>query len=375
MLHSWVEISRCALNHNIAAVRRLIGEERKLIAVIKANAYGHGLAEVAGAIEESVDYFSVATAAEAEILRRSGATLPILVLAFAPEDRDVINWCVSERVELTVHSQEQAERLSRLVDHGELRIHVKIDTGLGRLGITATGSRSIIENIAKLPNLHIKGIFSHLADPFGNISYTKEQLEKFAALRQELVRHGFDSQLYHLAKTTAILSLPESYYNSVRLGIGLYGIWPAQELKDWVKKEKPDFSFKPVLTWKTTVLQVKDYPAHAFVGYGCSYQTRRQTRLAIIPVGYYDGYDRGLSNTGAVLINGQRCPIRGLVCMNMTIVDVTDAGGVSEGDEVVLIGAQGDEVITARDLAEWAGTINYEIVTRINPNIQRVLVE
>ena len=375
MSHTWVEISASALKHNVASIRDLIGEERKLIAVVKANAYGHGLAQVAEVIEEAVDYFSVATVDEAQTLRRHGIKEPILVLAYVPEEPGMINWCREERVEVTVSSLGQAERLARLVKDGELRVQVKIDTGLGRLGIPAAEAVAIAHQIAKLGSLHIKGFFSHLADPFGNITYTKKQLEEFSLARGELERAGFDSQLYHLAKTTAILSLPDSWHNAVRLGIGLYGIWPASELEHFVKKEKPDFSLQPVLSWKTQVLQVKDYPANSFVSYGCTYQTRRQTRLAIIPVGYYEGYDRGLSNRGQVLINGTRCPVRGLVCMNMTIVDITDADRVFEGDEVVLIGQQGDEAITAHDLAEMAHTINYEIVSRINPLIERKVVD
>ena len=375
MSHTWVEISASALKHNVASIRDLIGEERKLIAVVKANAYGHGLAQVAEVIEEAVDYFSVATVDEAQTLRRHGIKEPILVLAYVPEEPGMINWCREERVEVTVSSLGQAERLARLVKDGELRVQVKIDTGLGRLGIPAAEAVAIAHQIAKLGSLHIKGFFSHLADPFGNITYTKKQLEEFSLARGELERAGFDSQLYHLAKTTAILSLPDSWHNAVRLGIGLYGIWPASELEHFVKKEKPDFSLQPVLSWKTQVLQVKDYPANSFVSYGCTYQTRRQTRLAIIPVGYYEGFDRGLSNRGQVLINGTRCPVRGLVCMNMTIVDITDADRVFEGDEVVLIGQQGDEAITAHDLAEMAHTINYEIVSRINPLIERKVVD
>lgn len=375
MAHTWLEISTGALKHNIDSIRGLIGQERKLIAVVKANAYGHGLNEVAGAIEDQVDYFSVATIDEARSLRKSGRTRPILVLAYFPLEAEEANWAARERVEITVRSLDHAKKLSQLVKDGELRVHVKIDTGLGRLGIAVDEAVAAARAINQLPNLRVKGVFSHLADPFGNIAYTNEQLRNFSEIKKQLIKEGMDSQLYHIAKTTAILSQPESYHNAVRLGVGLYGIWPARELKDWVKKEKPDFNFQPALAWKAKILQIKDYPADAFVGYGCTYKTRRKSRLAIIPVGYYEGYDRGLSNQGNVLIRGQRCPVRGLVCMNMMIVDVTDVEYVSEEDEVVLIGRQGDEEITAHDVADWAKTINYEIVTRINPLIERKIID
>ena len=342
--------------------------------VVKANAYGHGLNEVAGVIEEKVDYFAVATIEEAQSLRKAGRTRPILVLAYFPLEVEAVNWAVQERVEATVHSLDHARKLAQLVQEGELRVHIKIDTGLGRLGIAANEAVSIVQEINKLPKLHIKGVFSHLADPFGNIAYTNEQLQNFRDIKKQLVKSGLDSQLYHIAKTTAILSQPESLHNAVRLGVGLYGIWPAKELKAWMKKENPTFSFKPLLTWKAKILQIKDYPVDAYVGYGCTYKTRRKSRLAIVPVGYYEGYDRGLSNQGQVLIRGKRCPVRGLVCMNMIIVDVTEVEHVSEHDEVVLIGQQGDEEITARELAEMCHTINYEIVTRINPLLERKLV-
>ena len=342
--------------------------------VVKANAYGHGLNEVASVIEDKVDYFAVATLEEAQNLRKAGRTRPILVLAYFPFEAEAVNWAVQERVEATVHSLDHARKLAQLVKDGELRVHVKIDTGLGRLGISVNEAVATVREINKLARLHIKGVFSHLADPFGNIAYTNEQLQNFRDIKKQLVKSGLDSQLYHIAKTTAILSQPESLHNAVRLGVGLYGIWPAKELKAWMKKEKPDFSLKPALTWKAKILQIKDYPADSYVGYGCTYKTRCPSRLAIVPVGYYEGYDRGLSNQGVVLIRGQRCPVRGLVCMNMIIVDVTEVEHVSEHDEVVLIGQQGDEEITARELAEMCHTINYEIVTRINPLIERKLV-
>ena len=374
MSHTWLEISKSALEHNISAIRGLIGQERKLIAVVKANAYGHGLNEVAGAIEDKVDYFAVAQIEEAQSLRKAGRTRPILVLAYFPIEAEVVNWAIQERVEVAVHSLDHARKLSQLIKDGELRVHVKIDTGMGRLGISVNEAVATVRAINQLPHLYSKGVFSHLADPFGNIAYTNEQLKNFSDIKKQLVKEGMDSQLYHIAKTTAILSQPESYHNAVRLGVGLYGIWPAKELKAWMKKEKPDFNLKSALTWKARILQIKDYPVDSFVGYGCTYKTRRKSRLAIVPVGYYEGYDRGLSNQGLVLIRGKRCPVRGLVCMNMIIVDVTEVEHVSESDEVVLIGKQGDEEITARELAEMCHTINYEIVTRINPLISRILV-
>ncbi len=364
MPHTWVEISESALLHNIKQFKQSLEKDVKLIAAVKANAYGHGLVAVSEAIQNEVDCLAVINLAEARIVREAGIHAPILVMGYIDESREAVAWAITERVEIAVNSKTHAERLSELAEkHGAgqpLRVHVKIDTGMGRMGILHANALEYIPKIAALPGLYIRGIMSHFADVTGHREHAERQLERFIRIKKELAAKKIEPALWHIAKTEAIVDYPESQLSAVRLGIGLYGIWP---------------SLKPVLTWKTSILQVKDYPKGEYVGYGCTHQTRRQTRIAILPVGYYEGYDRGLSNKGIVLIRGKRCPIIGRICMNMCMVDVTDSEGVRRGDEAVLIGAQGDEEIGAHEMAEWLGTIPYEVVTRINPLIERVLVK
>lgn len=379
MPHTWIEISESALLHNSKQFRQFLQKDVKLIATIKANAYGHGLVPVAQTVQDHVDYLAVINLAEARQLREAGIHAPILVLGYIDESVEAVAWAITERVEIAVNSKTHAERLSELAEkHGEgspLRVHIKIDTGMGRMGILHTNALEYIPHIATLPGLYIRGIMSHFADIVGHRDYSKQQLERFQGIQKELAKKKLEPSLWHIAKTEAILDFPESEMNAVRLGIGLYGIWPDRKLLARVKENYPDFKLKPSLTWKASILQVKDYPKGEYVGYGCTHQTARQTRIAILPVGYYEGYDRGLSNKGEVLIKGNRCPIIGRICMNMCMADVTDVVGVRRGDEVVLLGSQGDEEISAREMAGWIDTIGYEVVTRINPVIERRLVK
>ena len=376
MTHTIVEISKSALLHNIAQFRLLAGQQAKLIATVKANAYGHGLLEVASVIQDEVDYLAVINLYEASVLRQSGIHVPILVLGYTSETKDDISYAIAERIELVTNSLTHAERLSALAtDAGELKIHVKVDTGMGRMGILPEHAIDYIQKIAELPNIYVKGVMSHFADAVNHRSYAQKQLERFLEIKEALKKENTQPPLWHMAKTEAILDFGESILDAVRLGIGLYGLWPDHKLVDRVRKQHPEFSLKPALRWKTSALQVKEYPKGEYVGYGCTYQTTRPTKIAVIPVGYYEGFDRGLSNCGEVLIAGERCPIIGRICMNMCMVDVTDVDGIRRNAEVILIGKQGDEEITAREIADTLDTIQYEVVTRINPFIKRVIVE
>ncbi len=378
-MNTWIELSRKALNHNISKIKSLINPNTNLVAVVKANAYGHGLKQISEVIQDDVSYLAVINLDEAKVIRKSGVNTPIIILGYINEDSDELQWIVQERVEVTVNSLSHAERLSQLIAdspaNGELRIHIKIDTGMGRMGIMPENAVEYIKKINELPNLMIKGVESHFSDVVGHRDYAKEQLQKFEDIRFQLYKEKIEPQMYHIAKTEAILDFSESHLDAVRLGMGLYGLWPDKKLVDRVKAAHPEFELKPVLAWKTKVLQVKDYPEGEYVGYGCTHKTTRQTKIAVIPVGYYEGYRRGLSNKAEVLISGRRCPILGLVCMNMSMVDVTDVYDAKRGSEVVLIGKQGDNQVTADELAEIQGTINYEVVTGVNSNIERVVTE
>jgi len=380
MQNTWLEISKTALLDNIIQIKSLLGKNTKLIGVVKANAYGHGLCEIGNIIENEVDYLAIINLDEAMQLREADIRVPIIVLGYTSENVANILWAIQEKVEIVVNSLTHAERLSKIIEDSEggaedLKIHVKIDTGMGRMGIMIENAIEYIKKINALPHLRIKGIMSHFADAVNHKDYAKEQLQKFENIKFQLFKEKIEPPLWHMAKTEAILDFPESHLDAVRLGIGLYGLLPDKKLIDRVHIAHPDFKLKPALTWKTKILQVKNYPKGEFVGYGCTHKTKRETKIAIFPVGYYEGFDRGLSNKGEVLINGKKCPIIGRICMNMSMADVTDLPKARRDDEVVIIGAQIDEEITAEEIAEKLDTVNYEIVTRVNPKIEKIIVD
>ncbi|MEK7189170.1 MAG: alanine racemase [Patescibacteria group bacterium] len=376
-MHAWVEISKRALLHNVAQFKSLI-RSAALIAVVKANAYGHGLAEVAGVIQDHADYLAVINLDEARTIREAGVHTPIIILGYIEESAGALSWAVRERVEIVVNSLSHAKRLSELLDaSGErdtLRVHAKVDTGLGRMGILPENAVSYIKQINELPRLYLKGVESHFADVTNHREYAKKQLQTFEDIKYKLFREKIEPPLWHMAKTEAILDFSESHMDAVRLGIGLYGLWPDTKLPDRVHRIHPEFELLPALSFKARILQVKDCPEGAYVGYGCTHTTRRNTKIAIIPVGYYEGYGRGLSNKGEMLVHGNRCRVLGNVCMNMTMIDVTDITNVKRGDEVVLIGKQKEDEITVRELADALSTVPYETITGINSFVKRVVV-
>lgn len=377
-MHTWVEISKSALIHNVRQCQ-LLCPGAKMIAVVKANAYGHGLKEVGLAIQDSVEYLAVINMEEARILRASGVHAPIIILGYTDESTEELAWAAHERVEVVINSLSHAKRISQLLsesgDSGAiLAVHAKVDTGLGRMGILPENAVSYIKQVNTLAHVYLKGVESHFADVAGHREYAKEQLKTFEDIKYQLFREKIEPSLWHIAKTEAILDFPESHMDAVRLGIGLYGLWPGEKPPARLAASHPEFSLKPCLSWKARILQVKEYGEGAYIGYGCTHRCSRKTKVAVIPAGYYEGYTRALSNKGSMLIRGTRCPVLGRVCMNMTMVDVTRAIGARRGDEAVLIGAQDDEEITASEVADLAGTVHYEIVCGINPFIKRVMV-
>lgn len=368
-----VEISRSALAHNVGEFRRIVGPDVKLAPAVKANAYGHGLLECAHVFAEAgADYLCVNAAFEAEKLRGAGLKIPILIIGYTPLHD--LKTAVELGAELLVYNLETLEALVKLGK--TVSVHLKIETGNHRQGVTRSELPSFIEFFKRHPHIQLKGLSTHFAniEDTEHQEYAREQLAEFNAAIRDLENAGLNPPLRHCSNTAATIVLPEARFNMVRTGIGNYGLWPSDETERSAKMAGIRLEFKPALTWKTTVAQIKEVKQGAKIGYGCTYEMPRDGRIAIIPVGYYDGYVRALSNKGAVLIRGQRAPVIGRVCMNIIMVDVSHLTDIDLEDEVVLIGSQGSETITAEDVAEWSNTINYEVTTRINEAIPRALI-
>lgn len=379
LAHSWVEVSERALVHNIRAHRRLLGKGTKLMAVVKSNAYGHGLELVAHVAQRShlVDWLGVASLTEAQTLRRTNVSLPILVLSYyRPLVRTELAWGISHNVSFIVYEPEQLKALAAAARQvgKPAHVHVKFETGMARLGVIPKQATAFVRQITTSPYLKLEGLATHFATAeSANQTFLNKQLSEFKTITHHLVPLHTPEILQHLACTAAITAAPQTHGSLVRLGIGLYGLWPSPQNKALVTKLHPSFKLKPALTWKTQVIDVQHLPARTPVGYDRTYVTKRPTIMAVLPVGYWEGYDRKLSNRGYVLIHGTRAPIIGRICMNISMVDATHVPGVKPGDEVVLLGQQSGGVVTADELAKTIGTINYETVTRINPQLPRLL--
>lgn len=374
----WIEIDSSSLIHNIRQFRSLIGKKRRLLATVKANAYGHGISEVSEIlIREGADWLGVHSIDEGILLRKKKMRCPILVLGYVSNED--LAQAIENDLRLTVYNRETIERLAGLAPRAgkKIKLHMKVETGTHRQGIPENDLLSFVKNIQEHPGLILEGVSSHFAniEDTTDHSYARYQLENFNRICRKLEENEIGIPIKHIACTAATILFPETYFDMARIGIGLYGLWPSREtyLSCILQNRKP-IQLKPVLSWKTRIAQVKKIPKGAYVGYGGTFRTTRETWLAVLPLGYFDGYSRAFSNASFVIIKGQRAPVRGRVAMNFTMADVTDIPDVRVEDEVVLLGKDGSESITADDLAALAGSIHYEIVTRINPLIPRIVV-
>jgi alanine racemase len=379
-LNTWIEISEAAYAHNLNFFRSRLSPATELSAVVKSNAYGHGLTQIANlALKYGADSFCVHSLEEALTLRKAGIECDILVMGHIPIKN--LRLAVENNLRLVLYNGETLAELARigLEQKQPCRVHLKLETGTYRQGITQEQIPEFLELIKRTPEVKLEAIYTHYAniEDTTNHDYAFSQLNKFKEMASLIESGGFPGIKKHTACSAAILLFPETYFDMVRLGISQYGLWPSRETYVSYKithTKNGEDVLKPVLTWKARVSQVKDVPADHRIGYGCTYQTTRRTRIAVLPVGYADGYDRHLSNQSYVLIHGRRAPVRGRVCMNLLMVDVTDIPEIKLEDEVVLLGAQGGEGISVEYLAGLCGSINYEFVTRINPAIPRIIV-
>lgn len=374
----WIEIDSQALRFNIRQFRSLTGTGRKLLVMVKSNAYGHGILPVSRiAVEEGADWLGVNELEEGLFLRQHGLTVPILVVGYISlED---LKTAVESDLSLTVYNHETLYRLSEAAQSlgRQARVHIKVETGTQRQGIRESEVFGFVEMTRKLPGLELEGLSSHFAniEDTTDHSYAKYQLEVFQRVCHQIQDQGIRIPIKHFACSAAVILFPETYFDMARVGIGIYGLWPSREVyvSNLLSRGDP-FHLKPVLSWKSRVAQVKRVPKDAFIGYGCTYKTTRETRLAVIPVGYRDGYRRALSDLSYVLIHGQRAPIRGRICMNFMMADITDTQRVRLEDEVVLVGRDGNEIISVDYLADLMETINYEFVAGIHPDIPRIVI-
>ncbi len=375
MQRSWIEINRQALLSNTAAFRTVMSPDCALMVVVKADAYGHGLGIVAPVVAENADWLGVDSLEEASALEKIGLKLPVLILGHTALDD--LPEVVRHGFRQVVFRTDTARRLSGASEKlgRKARIHIKVETGTHRLGIPLFELEDFLGEIKGLLGLDVEGIYTHFANIEDTLdpSYAQLQTQRFQEALGIAERIGLKPQMVHTAASAGVLLYPETHLNMVRVGIGAYGIWPSRETRIAARERGREIELAPVLTWKTRVAQVKTVEAGHYVGYGLTYQASRKMQIAVIPIGFYDGYDRRLSNSGKALVRGKTVAVVGRVAMNMTMLDVTAAGAALD-DEVVLIGRQEDAEIPVEDLAEKTGTIPYETLARIHPSIPRVLV-
>ena len=370
-LRTWVEINLDALGCNFDAVREALPENTKILAVVKANAYGHGAIGVAKFLEDKADYLAVAATDEALEIRKNGVNCPILILGHIPYgDYDNI---VKYKITPTISDFYEAELLSNAAVKAGVTapLHIAVDTGMNRIGFKCDqASVEEIKKIKTLPNIEIEGVFSHLAAAdMLDKAYTKMQAEKFDGFVNALSEEGVNAPIKHLYNSAGIADL-EKKYDMVRQGIILYGLRPSDEV-EFNNIVVP----QPVMSMKTRVVQVKTLPAGECISYGCTYTTEKETRVATLCAGYADGVTRVLSNNGEVLIRGKRAKIIGRVCMDQFMVDVTDIPDVEAGDTATIFGTDGEETISVDEIAKKANTINYEIICNINSRVTRVYMK
>lgn len=369
---TWLEIDASSFRHNLYQYRSIIGDA-SLAPVIKSNAYGHGIELVARLCEQhnAVDWICVISVHEALMPRAIGITKPLLVLSILNGD---LGKAIAKDIDFVLYTWQDAYLLNAqaLALGKRAFVHIKIDTGLSRLGTLWYEAMHFILAVAQLPNIVIRGIFTHFADAENDDpSFCQLQLQRFHEVLRQAEQEDISITFRHATCSAATSAHIASHFNFIRVGIGLYGLWPSIQNKMLTRQKHSSFSLQPVLTWKTRILQIKTVPAGSFIGYDRTHQASVSTTIATLPVGYWDGYDRGLSNKAQVLVNGHLAQQIGRIAMNLMMIDITSISA-QVGDTVTLLGTAPG--ITADDLALHGNTINYEIVTRINPLLPRILV-
>jgi alanine racemase len=362
---TWVEIDIDAIAHNTRCLKQIVGERVALMAVVKADGYGHGAVAVARtALTNGASHIAVANLEEATILREAGIRAPILILSYV--EPSAVAHAIAHACTLTVYDAGLAaawDAAARAAGK-RLRVHVKLDTGMGRLGLLPDDGRAFLSRVHELKMLDVEGVYTHCSVADEDPVYTAEQVRLFRSIVDPLQPAGMTFRYVHVANSAGTLASPDNHFDLVRVGLALYGLSPSDSVP-----VPPDF--RPALTWKSVIASVKTLPPGHVVGYGNTYVTQSEERIAVIPVGYADGLRRAPAHYGEVLVCGQRAPIVGRVSMEKTMINVSHIPAAQIGDEVVLLGAQGNERITAEDIARRLGTINYEVVCSVLPRVMR----
>ncbi|WP_281891170.1 alanine racemase [Paenibacillus sp. YYML68] len=365
-----VEISLDALRHNLLAFREALPKHVSMMAVVKADAYGHGAVEVCReSLDCGVTYIAVAFLDEGLELRRAGVTAPILVLGYTPPEGLLIAY--EHNITLNIYTYEVLEAWERLApacaEGRPLRIHIKLDSGMNRLGIASEEAIPFIDRARQTAGLEVEGLFTHYAcADETDKSHTLGQYARFERVVRHYRQQSVEFRYVHAGNSAAAIDLPDHTFNMARLGISMYGLYPSAE----VNKQRVEL--RPVLSIKTGVVMVKQVPPGQGVSYGAVYKTSGEETIATLPIGYADGYSRMLTGKAEVLVRGQRVPVVGRICMDQCMTNVTGIADISIEEEVVILGEQGGERITAEEHASWLGTINYEIVCMISHRVPRV---
>lgn len=367
----WAEIDLDAIKYNIDSIKRRV-DTKELIAVVKADAYGHGALDVSKTlVENGATKLAVAVITEAMELRHGNINTPIMILGYTPLEfaADLINY----DIEQTIFDLEYAKKLSEIALNlgKKAKIHVALDTGMGRIGFLINdNSLNEILKISSLKGLEVVGIFTHFAtSDESDKNYSNKQYKKFTDFNEKLISKGVNIPLKHVSNSAAIIDMPNTYLDGVRAGIVLYGYYPSEDVL------KQNLDLKKAITIKTQVAHVKILDKNEYVSYGRKFKTERKSIIATLPIGYADGYSRALTGKAKVIINGKFAPVVGTICMDQCMIDVTDIGDVHVGDEVIVLGKDKDLKFDADDMAKAMGTINYEVLCMIKQRIPRVYIE
>ncbi len=365
----WAEIDLDCVTHNIHEFQRILQPNTQLMAVVKADAYGHGALQVArAALEAGASWLAIALPEEGILLRRQGMTAPILLLGNSAPGTE--HAAIAHDICPNIFTIDSARRFAECAkSQGKtLPFHLKLDTGMGRIGVRPEQLAEFLDALSALPQLELQGVFSHLskADEYDKV-YSHKQLERFRDCLRLIHDAGFQPVYRYLSNSAGTMELPETHFEMVRIGISMYGLYPSDEV------DKSRIELKPVMQWKTRIVHLKSLPPGEAISYGGQFITQRRTQVATLPLGYADGFRRLLwTKNWQVLVKGQRAQIIGRICMDMCMLDVTDIGNVDVGDEIVLLGRQGDEVIHTDEMAAALGTINYEITCLVGKRVPRV---